>query len=121
MHGYEYLKKFLSEEGYRITDENERHFIFKYQGTSVFAFKNESPYLQIVVMCNTSKYSRSKILEVCNEINFDKFIVKCMAGEQAAWVSYEFRPDQHTTNEEFDHIIRVLDNTSDLLFEKLSK
>lgn len=52
MYGYEFLKKFLREEGFRMNDEDSI-ISFKYQGNNYLVFKSESPYLQIVMICNT--------------------------------------------------------------------
>lgn len=48
MNGYEYLMKFLKEEGFRMNEE-ETYFSFKYQGNNFVAFKNDGPFLQIVM------------------------------------------------------------------------
>lgn len=120
MNGYEYLKNFLREEGYKIQTENDSWLTFKYQGTTVFGFKNASPYLQLVVMCNTQDIPRSKVLDVCNTINDDKFVVKCIAREDGAWVCYEFEPSDRTSSQKFEDILGYLDSVSDMLLSKLS-
>lgn len=121
MYGFEYLKKFLREEGYKIREEEDGHFTFKYQGTIFVVFKSNSPYLQVVVMCKADAYSRLSILNVCNQINSEKYVVKCIAMDDSAWISYEFRPNDYTTNDDFDHILSELDRDSDLFFQKISE
>lgn len=120
MNGYEYLKNFLDVEGYKIKDEEEGHFSFKFQGTIYVAFKNDAPYLQIVVMCNTREFDFEKVLRVCNELNGDKFVTKFVALEKTVWVSYEFMPNYATTNDEFQMILEVLNRNSDELFQRLT-
>lgn len=120
MFGFEYLRNFLREEGYKVNDE-DGHFSFKYQGTVYIAFKNESPYLQIIVICNTKDYPRERMLELCNQLNGDKFVIKFIAMDDTVWCSYEFLPSEHTTNEDFDRTMVLLDKASDELFERLSK
>ena len=120
MYGFEYLKKFLQEEGYKIREEEDGHFSFKYQGTVYIAFKNESPYLQVIVICNTENVGTDELLRACNEVNKERYVVKCMAMDKSAWVSYECRPNESTTSEDFEGILGQLDNDSDLLFKKLS-
>ena len=75
MNGYEYLMKLLKEEGFRMSEE-ETYFSFKYQGNNYVAFKNDGPFLQIVMVCNTRDYARNQLLEVCNTMNDNKFIIK---------------------------------------------
>lgn len=119
MFGYEYLEKFLHEEGFRINEESS-FFSFKYQGKNYVAFKNESPYLQLVMMCDTSQHPKSKLLEVCNKLNSDKFVVKFIVNGDDVWCSYEFIPTQKTSGEDFDTILMLLDNSLAELFKALS-
>lgn len=57
MAGFEYLKKFFQSENFRY-EEEEGILSFKIQGVNYFAFTNDSPFLQIVIVCNISnKYS----------------------------------------------------------------
>ncbi|MDE6742137.1 MAG: YbjN domain-containing protein [Muribaculaceae bacterium] len=121
MYGFEYLKKFLREEGYKIREEEDDHFTFKFQGTTYVAFKNESPYLQVIVICNTEQFPRQEILEVCNQINKDRYIVKCVAMDGSVWVSYEFLPNETTPGDFYEFVLSELDSDSDLLFKKLTK
>lgn len=118
MAGFNYLLKFLKEEGFKINEE-ERHFSFKYQGSLYIAFKNESPFLQILLICNTKSFTRSRLLEVCNEMNGDKFVVKFIVMDENVWCSYEFIPTEHTSSDEFELALGFLDKASDEMFEKL--
>lgn len=118
MAGFNFLKSFLRDEGFRI-EEEDNHFSFKFQGSTYIAFKNDSPYLQIVMICNTKNYSRARLLEVCNEMNSDKFVVKFTVVNDNVWCSYEFKPTEHTTSDDFETAILLLDKASDEMFEKL--
>lgn len=118
MAGFNYLLNFLKDEGFRIKEE-ENHFSFKYQGSLYIAFKNDSPYLQIVLICNTKSFTRSKLLEVCNEMNEEKFVIKFTVQDETVWCSYEFRPTEHTSSDEFETALILLDKASDEMFEKL--
>lgn len=120
MYGYEYLKNFLEEEGYKIKDEEENHFSFKYQGTLYVAFKNDLPFLQIVIMCEASRYDSEKLMRVCNMMNGNKFVIKFVYVPPSVWVSYEFAPNYTTTNEDFQRILDVLNRSSDELFDALN-
>ena len=51
MAGFNYLLNYLNEEGFKV-EEEEQHFSFKYQGSLFVAFKNDSIFLQIVLICN---------------------------------------------------------------------
>lgn len=119
MFGYEYLKNFLREEGFRINEENT-FFSFKYQGKNYVAFKNEGPYLQLVMICDTSQHSKYKLLEVCNKLNSDKFVIKFIVNDDDVWCSYEFIPTQKTSGEDFETILILLDNSLAELFNTLS-
>lgn len=121
MYGYEYFKNFLNEEGYKIKEEEDRHFSFKFQGTIYVAFKNEGPYLQVVVMCNTAEYDHDTLLEVCNRLNTERFVIKFMPLEQSTWVSYESCPNYATPTEEFQSMLEELNVASDLLFQRLNE
>lgn len=118
MFGYNYLKNFLQEEGFRMNEE-DGHFSFKFQGSTYVAFKNESTYLQIVLICNTGDIDRSHLLEVCNSMNRDRFVVKFVAMQSTVWCSYEFKPSNETSSDDFENIFLLLDKASDEMFEKL--
>lgn len=120
MFGFNYVQNFLQEEGFRIKDE-DGHFSFKYQGSTYVVFKSESNFVQIVMICNTEGFSRSHILEVCNTMNSDKFVVKFVAMENTVWCSYEFKPSAKTSSDDFDTILLLLDRASDEMFENLRK
>ena len=122
MYAYEYLKDFFRRENFTY-DDNDNFYSFRYQGTSFVAFKNDGPYLQIVVICNTKGFDRSKLLEVCNAMNESKFVTKCTVNSngECVWVSYEFYPDEHTGSDFFLGVLRILDVTSDEMFKKLNE
>ena len=120
MNGYEYLMKFLKEEGFRMNEE-ETYFSFKYQGNNFVAFKTDGPFLQIVMVCNTRDYARNQLLEVCNTMNDNKFIIKFVVNDPNVWCSYEFKPNKDITSDDFDTIFLQLDKATDELYEKLSK
>ena len=110
MAGFEYLKKFFQSENFRYEEEE-----------GIFAFTNDSPFLQIVIVCNISNKDKTKILEICNELNSDKFVTKFILRGERVWCSYEFNPSEHTSSDEFMAIFSILDKTSDEFLEKMSK
>ena len=91
MAGFEHLKKFFQSENFRY-EEEEGILSFKIQGVNYFAFTNDSPFLQIVIVCNISNKDKTKILEICNELNSDKFVTKFILRGERVWCSYEFNP-----------------------------
>ena len=117
---FEYLKKFFQSENFRY-EEEEGILSFKIQGVNYFAFTNDSPFLQIVIVCNISNKDKTKILEICNELNSDKFVTKFILRGERVWCSYEFNPSEHTSSDEFMAIFSILDKTSDEFLEKMSK
>ena len=120
MKGYEYLLRGLNEEGFRKSDEGN-YFSFKYEGNTYIVFKNDSPYLQVLLLLKADGYSRTQMLEACNKLNDDKFVVKFTVHDSVIWCSYEFKPSDETTNDEFDLILTLLDKGSDELFAELNK
>ena len=120
MKGYEYLERFLKEEGFRRTDEGN-HFSFKFEGNTYIVFKNDSPYLQVLLILRADQYSRNKMLEACNKLNDAKYIIKFTVQESTIWCSYELKPNESTTNDELALIMTLLDKGSDELFEELNK
>ena len=122
MYAYEYLKEFFRHENFTY-DDNDNFYSFRYQGTNYVAFKNDGPFLQIVVICNTQGSQRSTLLEVCNTMNESKFVTKCTVNDDnsSVWVSYEFCPDEHTPSDFFMAVLRMLDTTSDEFFQKLNE
>lgn len=118
MAGFNYLLNFLNEEGFKVNEE-EKHFSFKYQGSLYVAFKNDSPFLQIVMICNTKDVATSRLLEVCNDMNRDKFVIKFVVMDDTVWCSYEFIPSEHTPSVEYEAALTFLDKASDELFERL--
>lgn len=103
----------MNEEGNIIS--------FKFQGTTFITFKNDSPYLQIVLICNTKSFSKSKLLELCNIMNNEKFVVKFILPEENVWCCYEFKPNEQTSSDEFELALMLLDKSSDELLEKLNQ
>ena len=118
MAGFNYLLNYLNEEGFKV-EEEEQHFSFKYQGSLFVAFKNDSIFLQIVLICNVKGVDANKLLEVCNEMNRDKFVCKFIVMDDKVWCSYEFIPSEHTPGDEFKAALTFLDKGSDELFERL--
>ncbi len=121
MTGFDYFANYLQEEGYRYKDEG--NFIsFKYQGTTYLAPKNDSTFLQVFMMWNVNGYDKMKILESCNTINSNKYIVKCtMMDNDSVWVSYEFEPSIHTTIEDFSSMMQILDGSAHEFMAELNK
>lgn len=118
MAGFNYLLNYLNEEGFKV-EEEEQHFSFKYQGSLFVAFKNDSIFLQIVLICNVKGVDANKLLEVCNEMNRDRFVCKFIVMDDKVWCSYEFIPSEHTPSDEFKAALTFLDKGADELFERL--
>ena len=118
MAGYEYLKNFLKEENFHY-DENDWLINFKVSGIGYHAIKSDTPYLQIILICNVEGVDRIKLLELCNEMNLEKFVLKFMLRDDKVWCSYEFIPNDHTNNEEWMGIFFLLDKLSDELYSKM--
>ena len=120
MTGFDYLKNFLQEEGFHFQDE-EGYISFKFEMTTFIAFKNDSPYVQIVVVCNAEGYDRTKVLDVCNRMNQEKFVLKFVVQGETVWCSYEFMPSEHTTASDFGMFLSLLNRASDELLGRLAQ
>lgn len=120
MKGFEYLVKFLKEEGFRY-DENDSRLSFKVQGNPFYAYKNDSRFLQIVLFLDIEGQNRSKMLELCNSLNQDLFVIKFTVNKDSnrVWCSYEFEPNASTTSDDFMAAFRLLDKYTDEFLEKL--
>lgn len=121
MTGFEYLIKFLKEEGFRY-DLDGKMATFKIQGTNFLVFNNEGPFLKILLLCNMEGYSRSQLLELCNSFNQEKVIIKFTVTDDSKRVlcSYEFAPDANTKSDDFMGAFAVLDHYSDQFWERLN-
>ena len=116
MAAIDYLKNFLRNEGFRF-EETENLISFKVQGNNYLAFKNKSSYLQITTIWGY-ECDRHKALEICNELNNDRYIVKCVIVNDSLWCSWEFLPTEQTTSDNFMSIFNLLESTVRQFFEK---
>ena len=111
MSGIDYLKKLLSEEGFRY-EETDRVIKFKYQG-GFFAILIRSSSSRFVQLVHTGFYETNndmdrigKALTACNEVNKSEYIVKLILEQDYVWCSYEFIPNSATTGKD---LIEALD------------
>ena len=120
MKGYEYLKRFLNEEGFRYDEEGDI-LSFKFEGNRFFVVKKDNPYLSILQVCNAEGHSRIELLEKCNDLNDNYFIIKFTVQDSKVWCTYEFKPSENTSTEDFVMALTLLDKASDDLLQKISK
>lgn len=121
MAGYKYLLEFFKNEGFRF-EEKDSLIMFKIQGRNYLAFKNgDSSFLQIVSIYDVEGISRTKLLETCNSLNEDRFVLKYTINESsdALWCSYEFEPNASTTNDDYMSIFNLLEKGVHDFFEKI--
>ena len=116
MAAFDYLKNFLRNEGFRF-EETENLITFKVQSINYLAFKNDSSYLQIATIWDY-ECDRHKALEICNELNNDIYIVKCVIVNDSLWFSWEFLPTEQTTSDNFMSIFNILERTVRQFFAK---
>lgn len=120
MPAYEHLKRFFDRNKFQY-EEHDNLFAFMVNNVNFLAFKNEGPFVQIVILCDTGGVSREKLLEGANEVNMSKFIVKITINQDSkgAWCSYEFCPDEHTPDDLYISIFKVLDDATEEFFSRL--
>lgn len=118
MKGYEYLLRFLNEQGIRIYDE-EGLFAFGYEGHIHYVSKEDSPRLKVFLIMEPDGYSRTQRLEAFNKLNSRQLFLKfCTFGESGIQCSYEAEISDETTSAEFSEILTLLaDGTTELLAE----
>lgn len=109
MSGLDYLKQFLTNEGYKYSD-NDNNISFKFQGVQFVAFRNDdSVFLQTaVIFYDVTDENRQQVLEACNAINKDKFMVKFFINGDSIWCNLEFVPNDTTTAEEFTNYLEMM-------------
>lgn len=109
MSGLDYFKKFLDEEGYKYTINNE-NVVFKFQGVQFIAFNNsDSIYLQLVIVFyDVTDENRAQLLEVCNTMNKEKFMVKFTVEGDSIMCNLEFIPNECITNEDFTNYLEAM-------------
>lgn len=111
MSGIDYLKKLLSEEGFRY-EETDKFIKFKYQGVffGILIHSSSSCYVQLVhtgfYETNNDMDRIGKALTACNEVNKSLYVVKLTLEQETVWCSYEFIPNSATTGKD---LIEALD------------
>lgn len=122
MKGYERFMEYLKRNGFPIVEENDNSIAFKFQGSTFFAWKHDSSFLQLVCILNTSDVDREILLETCNKMNEKVFVTKFVVlGEEQfrVWCYYEFAPNDNTPDDVYYDAIQVLDRHSDQFFKEL--
>lgn len=119
MKGFEYVERFLQNEGFRFSKE-DNYISFKFEGTTYVTFKNDSNYVEIMLICDTDDIDRLTLLETCNGLNQEKFALKFSVQDNTVWCSYEFIPSEQTSNDDFCAILTMLWKASDELFALLN-
>lgn len=102
--------KFLDEEGFKH-EENDNLISFKFKGKTYVAFRNEGkPFLSLSMIYDIQDVPREQLLELCNKMNEGHFVTKYTLDNdsEGIWVSYEFEPNEETTNQEFMRILNLL-------------
>ena len=119
MHGFEKFREFLTDEGYRIMDDQETFYVFKHEGTSFFVFKHKSPYVQLAMPLGVGDTDRSRLLEVCNEMNDNCMVVKFVVRADHVLANFEFAMFDNTPHDFLEAVMPYLDNVTDDFFECL--
>ncbi len=119
MNGYDYLKKFLREEGFKY-DEKDSFISFKFEGHSFVAFKNDSSYVQIsMLFYDVNAANRINVLETCNKVNSKRFVVKLTIDDDSVWSNYEFKPSATTSSDDFMTALSELINSCRMFYEEM--
>ena len=119
MKGYEFFLRFLKNEGFRTNDEGN-YFTFRFQGNTFVVFKHDSRFLQVIQVIKAEGYTRSRLLETCDKLNDDKFVVKCTVHDNnIIWCCYETLPNEYTSSDDFELIMTLLDKSTDEFYVML--
>lgn len=122
MKGYEYLLRFLNEQGIRIYDE-EGLFAFGYEGHIHYVSKEDSPHLKVSLLIETDGYSRTQMLEACELLNRVQCFVKFTVYDYDSLIlcSHLSRPSKEINELTLNTILQRLDHYSNLLIAGLVK
>lgn len=121
MSGFNKFLEFLRNEGFRF-EEKDGLVSVKIQGRNYVALNyGESRFVQINCIYDVTGKSRLQLLETCNTLNQDRFVLKYTIneGSDALWCSYEFDPNAATTKDDFMSIFSMLELGAGIFFEKL--
>jgi len=122
MHGYEKFRDYLLDEGYRIIDENDTFFVFRSEGETFFVFKHPSSNVQVTQALGARKdVDRNKLLQLCNEMNDDKFIIKFVLQDDYVLCSAEFLVGDKVDHDFVEMMLPLLDHVSDEFMVKMSE
>lgn len=122
MHGYEKFRDYLLDEGYRIIDDNDTFFVFRSEGTPFIVFKHPSSNVQMVLALGARKdVDRNRLLQLCNEMNDDKFIIKFVLQNEHVLCSVEFLVGDEVDHDFVEMMLPLLDHVSDEFMAKMSE
>lgn len=121
MTGYDFLLEFLEKENIRHK-ESGNVIQFCLQGINYLSFKSDTDFLQISVLLKAKdELTKLQVLELCNDLNSEKFITKFVFSEKRVWCNLEFIPSPKTTTEAFHRALRILDNNSDEFLIRMNR
>lgn len=123
MKGYEYLLRFLNEQGIRKSDDKEGRFAFEYGGNRYYVSKEDSPHLKVSLLIETDGYSRTQMLEACDMLNSRQRFVKFTVYDYDSLIlcSHLSRPSKETNELTLNTILQILDIYSDELIAELDE
>ena len=122
MHGYEKFRDYLLDEGYRIIDENDTFFVFRSEGETFFVFKHPSSNVQVTQALGARKdVDRNRLLQLCNQMNDDKFIIKFVLQNEHVLCSVEFLVGDEVDHDFVEMMLPLLDHVSDEFMVKMSE
>lgn len=119
----DYLKEFLSNEGYRYEENPDSgHISFKFEGIKyVFLNNSGKQLLQIAILFyDVNEDNRFAVLEACNKVNSDKAMVKLTADEDTVWANWEdIVPEDGYPLARIDMALNMLKTAFNLFYETI--
>lgn len=108
------VKNYLSNEGFRWDEVNERAIHFRYQGMHMIFEedpRDQSFFRMIMPNIYEIDGDRVKVLEACNTITCDMKVIKAFINDNELWISIEMFLDSSPEVEDF------FDRCADILIE----
>lgn len=111
MNAGDYLKDYLTEEGFKFKVDEDGDISFKYQGTTYMMSQpgNEVVFAVFVVL-KTEEDSKQQVMDLCNKFNIEKNLVKFSVSDIFVICTYEALITDGFSLDSLPQILEYLDS-----------
>ena len=120
MCGIDYLKNYLTDNGFKWREEGEI-FQFSYHELTCVVPVDTTDAVRIFVMFGTEEDDISLLSEVCNDINKLLFLVKCFIHNGKLFFTLYFEPNEHMQDKDYKAYLASLTEAVAHFNEQLKK